>query len=181
MAGGCKIRRKRFWRGRKQQIRVCLFFHGEKFGPTQPQNPNPIRKTNDNARVEFFQRRNADGFVETKRFHLDGKFQWTDYKLKSGEYVSTLGPLIKMEYVYDDAEEMTNAAKFDHPYEFKLLKSEMIGTNDCIVIARCMTPEFFGRNESHSLQKFQQGTRSGVWRRFQKIHPFGNRLLFPKK
>ncbi len=34
------------------------------------------------------------------------------------------------------------AAKFDHPYEFKLLRSEMIGTNDCIVIARCMTQEF---------------------------------------
>lgn len=118
------------------------FFYGEKFGSTDSQNPNPVGRTNNNARVEFFQRRNADGFVETKRFHLDGKFQWTDYKLKSGEYVSTLAPLIKMEYIYEDGEEISNAAKFDHPYEFKILKSEMIGTNDCFVIGRCMTPKF---------------------------------------
>jgi hypothetical protein len=42
------------------------FLYGEKFGSTLSQNPNPFAKTNDNARVEFFQRRNADGFVETK-------------------------------------------------------------------------------------------------------------------
>jgi thioredoxin-related protein len=118
------------------------FFYGEKFGSTLSYNPNPFAKTNDNARVEFFQRRNADGFVETKRFQLDGKFQWTDYKLKSGNYVFTLGQLIKTEYVVDDAEEISNAAKFNHPYNFKILKSEMVGTNDCIVIARIMTEPF---------------------------------------
>ncbi len=118
------------------------FFHGEKFGSTLSQNPNPFAKTNDNARVDFFQRRNADGFVETKRFQLDGKFQWTDYKLKSGDYVFTYGQLIKMEYVYEDGIEKMLAAKFDHPYDFKILKSEMVGTNDCIVIARIMTEPF---------------------------------------
>jgi thioredoxin-related protein len=118
------------------------FFHGEKFGFILSYNPNPFAKTNENARVEFFQRRNADGFVETKRFILDGKFQWTDYKLKNGDYVFTYGQLIKMEYVYEDGIEKMLAAKFDHPYDFKILKSEMIGTNDCIVIARIMTEPF---------------------------------------
>jgi thioredoxin-related protein len=118
------------------------FFHGEKIGSTLSLITNPFAKTNDNARVEFFQRRNADGFVETKRFQLDGKFQWTDYKLKSGDYVFTFGQLIKTEYVVNDAEEISNAAIFNHPYDFKILKSEMIGTNDCIVIARIMTEPF---------------------------------------
>ena len=118
------------------------FFHGEKFGSPFSQNPNPFAKTNDNARVEFFQRRNADGFVETKRFTLDGNFQWTDYKLKNGNYVFTFGQIIKTEFVVDDAEEISNAAKFNHPYDFKILKSEMVGTNDCIVIARIMTEPF---------------------------------------
>jgi len=118
------------------------FFYGKKLGSTISQNSDPVGKTNANARVELFQRKSADGFVETKRFLLDGKFQWTVYILKSGEYVSTLGPLIKVEYVYEDAEEISNAVKFDHPYEFKILKSKMVGTNDCIVIARCMTTKF---------------------------------------
>ena len=118
------------------------FFHGEKFGSTLSQHINPFAKSNNNACVEFFQRRNADGFVETKRFQLDGKFQWTDYKLKNGDYVFTLGQLVKTEFVVNDAEEISNAAKFDHPYDFKILKSEMVGTNDCIVIARIMTEPF---------------------------------------
>jgi thioredoxin-related protein len=118
------------------------FFHGEKFGSTLSQKVNPFAKTSANARVEFFQRRDADGFVETKRFQLDGKFQWTDYKLKSGDYVFTLGQLVKMEYVYEDGIEKMLAAKFEHPYGFKILKSEMVGTNDCIVIARIMTEPF---------------------------------------
>jgi protein disulfide-isomerase len=118
------------------------FFHGEKFGSTLSYHVNPFAKTNDNARVEFFQRRNADGFVETKRVILDGAFQWTDYKLKGGDYVFTLGQLVKMEFFFNGAEEISNAAKFDHPYDFKILKSEMVGTNDCIVIARIMTELF---------------------------------------
>jgi len=118
------------------------FFHGEKSGSPFSQTVNPFAQTNDNARVEIFQRRNADGFVETKKFTLNGKFQWTDYKFKSGNYVFTFGQLIKTEYAVNDAEEISNAAKFNHPYDFKVLKSEMIGTNDCLIIARCMTPQF---------------------------------------
>ena len=47
-----------------------------------------------------------------------------------------------MEYVYEDGIEKMLATKFDHPYDFKILKSEMVGTNDCIVIARIMTELF---------------------------------------
>jgi thioredoxin-related protein len=43
-----------------------------------------------------------------------------------------------MEYKEGEDFEKTIAAKFDHPYEFKILKSEMVGTNDCAVIARTM-------------------------------------------
>src|ERR1700744_4318669 len=118
------------------------FYYAKKIGSPFSQTTNPFGKTNDNARVEFFQRKSANGSVETKRFTLDGNFQETDYKLKDGHYVFLLGQMIKTEFVYEDAEEISNAAKFDHPYDFKILKSEMVGTNDCIVIARCMTPEF---------------------------------------
>ena len=118
------------------------FFHGEKSGSTSSKITDPFAKTNDDARVEFFQRRNADGSVETKRAIRDGNFQWTSYKLKSGGYAFTYGQIIKTEYEAGEDLEKTIAAKFDHPYEFKVLKSEMAGTNDCIVIARCMTPKF---------------------------------------
>lgn len=126
-----------------QSTNQCLaFFHGEKSGSTSSKITDPFAKTNDDARVEFFQRRNADGSVETKRAIRDGNFQWTSYKLKSGGYAFTHGQIIKTEYEAGEDLEKTIAAKFDHPYEFKVLKSEMVGTNDCIVIARCMTPKF---------------------------------------
>src|ERR1700691_121485 len=68
------------------------FFHGEKFSSPFSQITDPFAKTNDNARVEFFQRRN-EGFVETKEFTLNGNFQETVYKLKGGDYVFTFGQL----------------------------------------------------------------------------------------
>jgi hypothetical protein len=124
------------------------FYHAEKFGSTLSYHVNPFAKTNDNARVEFFQRRNADGSVETKSFQLDGKFQWANYRLKSGNYAFIYGqfPLIKMEYEVNDDNgpdiEKSTAAKIAHPYDFKIFKSEMVGTNDCFVIARIMTEPF---------------------------------------
>jgi thioredoxin-related protein len=147
------------------------FFYGEKFGSALSQNSNPFGETNDNARVAFFQRKNADGFVETKRFTVDGKFQWTNYKLKSGDYVFTFGQLIKKEFEIEERDgiEKMLAAKFDHPYEFKLLRSEMIGTNDCIVIARCMTPEFLDAMKAilyKNYSKEQEAAFGGDFREF---------------
>jgi protein disulfide-isomerase len=146
-----------------------IFFHGEKLGSPFSQETNPFAKTNEEARVEFFQRRNADGLVETKRFILDGNFQWTDFKLKSGDYVFLLGQMIKMEFVYEDAEEISNAAKFDHPYDFKILKSEMVGTNDCIVIVRTMTPKFLDEIKAilyKNSTKEQEDAFGGDFRKF---------------
>jgi protein disulfide-isomerase len=80
--------------------------------------------------------------VETKKVLASKNFQLTDYKLKSGHYVFTYGQIVKREFADGDDLEKTIADKFDHPYDFKILKSEMVGTNDCIVVARCMTPKF---------------------------------------
>jgi hypothetical protein len=43
------------------------FFHAEKIGSTSSQITNPFANTNDNERTDFFQRRNADASVETKK------------------------------------------------------------------------------------------------------------------
>jgi protein disulfide-isomerase len=145
------------------------FFHGEKIGSPFSQTTDPFAKTNDNARVDFFQRRNADGFVETKEFTLNGNFQETDYKLKGGHYIFLLGQMIKTEFVREDAEEISNAAKFDHPYDFKILKSEIVGTNDCIVIARCMTPKFLDAMKAilyKNSTKEQEAAFGGDFRKF---------------
>ena len=145
------------------------FFHGEKSGSTSSKITDPFAKTNDDARVEFFQRRNADGSVETKRAIRDGNFQWTSYKLKSGGYAFTYGQIIKTEYEEGGNLEKTIAAKFDHPYEFKVLKSEMVGTNDCIVIARCMTPKFLDAIKAvyyKDYTKEQEAALGGDFRKF---------------
>jgi thioredoxin-related protein len=145
------------------------FFHGEKSGSTSSQITNPFAKTNEEARTDFFQRRNADGSVETKRVILDGKFNWTDYKLKSGDYAFTGGQIIKMEYAEGEDGEKPIAAKFDHPYEFKVLKSEMAGTNKCIVIARCMTPKFLDAIKAvyyKDYTKEQEAALGGDFRKF---------------
>src|ERR1017187_978015 len=115
------------------------YFRAQKSGSTSSQITNPFSKTNDIAHTDFFQRRSPDGSEETKKVILDGNFQWTSYKLKSGDYSFTDGQIIKAEYAEGDDSEKTIAAKFDHPYDFKILKSEMIGSNDCLVIARTMT------------------------------------------
>jgi protein disulfide-isomerase len=145
------------------------FFHGEKSGSTSSKITDPFAKTNDDARVEFFQKRNADGSVETKRAIRDGNFQWTDYKLNSGDYVFTGGQIIKTGYTEGQDLEKSVATKFDHPYEFKVLKSEMAGTNNCIVIARCMTPEFLDAIKAVYYQgrtKEEEAAFGGDFRKF---------------
>ena len=145
------------------------FFHGGKSGSTSSKITDPFAKTNDAARVEFFQKRSAGGSVETKRAIRDGNFQWTDYKLKSGDYVFTDGQTIKTEYEDGDNLEKKIAVKFDHPYEFKLLKPEMVGTNDCFIIARCMTPKFLDAIKAiyyKDYTKEQETALGGDFRKF---------------
>lgn len=145
------------------------FFQAAKSGPTASSITNPFAKTNANERMDFFQRRNSDGFVETKEVKIDGNFQWTDYKLKSGHYFLMYGQVIKAEFAEGDEIEKTIATNFDLPYEFKLLKSELVGTNDCIVIARCMTPKFLDAMKAvlyKNYTKEQEAAFGGDFREF---------------
>ena len=137
------------------------YFQAHKTGSTLSQITNPFTKTNQEAYVEFFQRKIDNGFVETKKFTLDGKFQRTDYKLKSGNYIFTYGQLIKMEYDNEERDviEKTLAVKLDRPYEFKILRSEMVGTNDCIVIARNMTDPFLKATADIFFEKYSPEKR----------------------
>jgi thioredoxin-related protein len=145
------------------------FFHGEKSGSTSSKITDPFAKTNDDARVEFFQKMSAGGSVETKRAIRDGNFQWTDYKLKSGDYVFTDGQTIKTEYEDGDNLEKKIAVKFDHPYEFKLLKPEMVGTNDCFVIARCMTPKFLDAIKAIYYKDYTKEQETALGGNFRKF------------
>lgn len=115
------------------------FFQAEKSGSILSQITNPFANTNDNEHTDFLQRRNADGFVETKNVHSVKNFQLTEYKLKTGNYFFVYEQIIKMEFIDGEDLEKTIATKVNHPYDFKILKSEMVGTNDCIIIARTMT------------------------------------------
>jgi protein disulfide-isomerase len=118
------------------------FYHAEKTGSTSSEITNPLANTNDIDHTEFFQRKNSDGLVETKQVHIRQNDPFLTYKLKSGNYFFTAGQLIQIQYDDGDDFDKSMAAKFDHPYDFKILTSKMVGTNNCIVIARTMTPKF---------------------------------------
>jgi hypothetical protein len=145
------------------------FFHAEKSGSTASSITDPFTGTNDNERTDIFQRKSSDGFVETIKVHVNGNHQFTDYKLKSGHYFFTCGQIIKAEFADGDDREKPIAATFDHPYDFKILKSEMAGTNDCIVIARRMTPKFLDAAKANYYKdstKEQEAAFGGDFRRF---------------
>jgi len=145
------------------------FFQAEKSGSTSSGITNPFARTNDHAHVDFFQRMNPDGFVETKMVEVHGNFQWTDYKLESGHYYFTDGQIIREEFAEGDDLEKPIATNFDRAYEFKLLKSRRVGTNDCIVIARRMTPKFLDAMKAvlyKSATKEQEEEFGGDFREF---------------
>ena len=135
------------------------FFHGEKFGSILSQITSPFAKANDNEYTDYFQTRNASGLVETKNVHVNENYQLTDYNLKSGHYYFTDGQIIKMEFADGEDLEKTIAATVDHPYEFKLLKLESVGTNDCIVIARTMTESLLKAAEKVYYEKYSPEKR----------------------
>ena len=146
------------------------FLYAKKHGLTSSPITNPFAKADTNAGVEFFQRRNADGAVLTKKFTHHGDFQYVDYHLTSGHYASTDGLIIKMEFPDGEEMERPYAAEFGHPYDYKLLKSSaMAGSNDCIVIARVMTPEFLTKMKSvfyKNYTKEQEDAFGGDFRKF---------------
>jgi hypothetical protein len=93
--------------------------------------------------AEFFQRKTIDGKVETKRaVYFHEKMQVCTYDLEAGTYFYSNDQLIKTEYPQNEQIVEPHAKTFIHPYDYKILNSEMIGTNDCVVVARIMTPEF---------------------------------------
>ncbi|MGO8697092.1 MAG: thioredoxin family protein [Limisphaerales bacterium] len=118
------------------------FFYAKKIGASYLLINDLFAKTNRNERTDFFQRRNSDGFVETKKVYVTEKLQRTVYKLKSGHYHFSDGQIIKSEFADGEDLEKTIADKFNRPYDCKILQSKRVGTNDCIVVARSMTPKF---------------------------------------
>lgn len=96
---------------------------------------------NRDASIEFSQRLIPDGTIETKYVYYEGSTTVTEYKIKSGRYLLEMGRLVKAEFE-DHQKELSLAATLDHPYDYKILQPEIVGNNDCLVIARIATPEF---------------------------------------
>jgi hypothetical protein len=107
------------------------YFHGSKGHLLDDQD----------ASIEFFQRKLPSGTVETKYVFHEGRVLFSDYKLESGRYFSEYGRIIKCTFE-DDQKEPSLAATLDHPYDYKMMKPEIVGTNDCLVVARIATPQF---------------------------------------
>jgi hypothetical protein len=110
-----------------------FYFWGKK-------SPSLIDK---NVSLEIFRRKTTDGKNEIKNVStilVHGQpLQNIVYSLESGQYFSSGGQLTKVDFEsIDDIIERV-AGTFDHPYEYQKLKSETIGTNECIVVARIMT------------------------------------------
>jgi hypothetical protein len=96
---------------------------------------------NGSASRNFIQRKIPDGTIETKFvFQKSGRIV-TTYKIESGIYDYVSGRLIKSAFERDQIEP-SQAAKHDHPYDYKFIPQKIVGTNDCIVVARITTPEF---------------------------------------
>jgi len=96
-----------------------------------------------NVSFEIFQRKTADGKNEIKNVGtilVRGQpLQNIVYSLESGQYFYSGGQLTKLDFESIDDIIQRVAATFDRPYEYQMLKSETIGTNECIVVARIMT------------------------------------------
>jgi hypothetical protein len=113
--------------------RELSYFQGSKAG----------RLNDPKASIAFLQRKMPDGTVETKFVSRANGKTLNDYRLKTGRYIDFVGVLIKAEF--DDYQrEETLSATFSHPYDYKMLPPELVGTNDydCVVVAISDTPEF---------------------------------------
>ncbi len=95
-----------------------------------------------NTSLEFFQRQTTNGLIETKTVTSVNGEKFVSYKLENGDYFFAESHLIKHNEQGNSQKEIALAEKFDHPYDYKFLKSESVGINDCIVIARIATTQF---------------------------------------
>ncbi len=135
------------------------FFYCEKWGTTSSELTNPFTKTNDYDHTEFFQRKDSDGFVETKEVYVHSNAEYTTYKLRSGGFYFDNDQIFKTEYEVDEEAEKPVAAKFKHPYDYRMLKSMMIGTNDCFVIVRTMTNPLLNAKSDFKYEKYSPKKR----------------------
>jgi hypothetical protein len=93
------------------------------------------------ASIALFTRRLPNGIIESKDVYHKKKVDVTMYTLEGGTYYFSAGKLIHTTYSDSDKEQLL-AAKCDHPYDYRLLNQETIGTNDCLVVAQIYTPHF---------------------------------------
>ncbi|HEY1787759.1 MAG TPA: hypothetical protein VGJ73_06360 [Verrucomicrobiae bacterium] len=101
------------------------------------------RTTDSSQSLLYFQRKTSDGTVETKLDIFDsGRLSSADYYLASGNYFCAHGEIAKIGYDENAAQDTAQrlAAKMSDPYEYQMLEPAIIGTNDCIVVARIMNP-----------------------------------------
>jgi hypothetical protein len=86
---------------------------------------------------ELFQRRTPEGNVETKIVSKRGsRVQSAAYSLNDGKYFDADGLLRKIGYEEGPEIESRIAGSLPHPYEYQSLKSDFIGTSDCIIVRR---------------------------------------------
>lgn len=114
---------------------------------------------------EFYQRRNSEGKVETKTLSKRGQaVRSAAYTLTLGKFFEADGLLRKIDYEEGPEIEKRIAGTLDHPYEFQILKSDNIGTNECIVVRRkatqllfdAMASALYGKEELENRQKLAQ-------------------------
>ena len=90
--------------------------------------------------------------------------------------------MIKSEFDKPEEFRQKMAAKFDHPFNYQMQKSEQVGTNDCIVIARIMSLPFFDAVTAEVYKEFPPEDRIPEWKNAMiSGYPFEERLLYPKK
>ncbi|MCS7090449.1 MAG: hypothetical protein NZM03_07040 [Limisphaera sp.] len=117
----------------KSITRDLAYFHGSK-----------ARLLNDpDSSIELFARKTPTGRVETESvLYTRGKVRTVTYDLESGKFSLVNGILIKQEFTnHAQRLEASLAESIDRPYEYRVLKAEVIGTNDCVVVARMASPK----------------------------------------
>ena len=121
-----------------------------------------------NVSLEFFQRKTTGGKIETKLVLtqlMENHPRVSDfYDLESGKYEFKAKQLVKSEYDQPEEFRQKMASKFDHPFNYQMQKSEQVGTNDCIVIARIMSLPFFDAVTAEVYKEFPPELRIPQWK-----------------
>lgn len=91
------------------------------------------------ASFVLYQRSRRDGSVETKFVESNRGRTTAEYSTKEGKFIKGLGMFCKIEF--EDYEEVAQriAATMDRPFVYRLVGSEFVGTNECIIVSRLMS------------------------------------------